>query len=274
MKKNFVILLSICTLLPACRKAQQETCERIRFTAEGIETRVQTKAGAEVTELSSFKIMAKNDMNGRTAFNTTATKSGSYYLTDQIWPQSDEHYTFYASNMEIRLDSEGNPYVHSGGSTETLAAVLPHTAGSYKATNKLQFKHICARVGNVKVNPQAGCSISNVKIIIKNASHEGTYRLDNDSWVEKSANHDTDITKPNGEGDNNIYLTPGTYNFEVKYTLTKGSTSINLTRSANNVELKGGYINNITMTAVGAENIQLSVSIEPWVTSSITPILE
>lgn len=274
MKKNFVILLSICTLLYACRKAPQDTCRQIRFTAEGIETLVRTKTSAEVTELSSFKVMAKNAMNNRTIFNTTASKNGMYYLTDQIWPQSDEYYTFYASNKEIMLDSEGNPYVQSGGATETIAARFPHIAGSYKATNNLQFKHICARVGTVKVNPQAECSISNVKLVIKNASHTGKYRLDNDSWVEKSGNRDTDITKPNGEGDNDIYLTPGAYDFEVKYTLTKGSTSINLTKSAKNVELKGGYINNITMTAIGAENIQLNVSIEPWVTSSINPVLE
>lgn len=274
MKKNLIILSSICTLVCSCQKAPQEACEHIRFTAEGIDARIETKATAEVTALNSFKVMAKNAASNLTIFNTTANKSDTYYLTDQIWPQSDGNYTFYASNMEIKLDGSGNPYVQSGGATETIVARFPHVAGSYKATNNLKFKHISARVGTVKVNSQAGCSISNVGIVIKNASHAGKYRLDNDTWVEKSANQDTNITKPNGEGDNDIYLTPGVYNFEVRYTLTKGSTSINLTKNAKNVELKGGYINNITMTAIGAENIQFSVSIEPWTTTTITPALE
>lgn len=219
---------------------------------------------------------------------------------------------FYASNSAKFCyigapDYNNPPYVcicdvpdYPFPSTDVVCASrLNATKGS---TVSLSFSHVLARIGTLIINTQEGYEISgkSASLIYEIPAYND---WDDPDLIDKIVYNYDDISPDfgiygwNGEdefnviqfdesiegsteirslivGANDIFIVPGTYTIEVKYTLTKGDYVKSFTKRGT-VTLQQGKINNITCTAVGgnAQEIDFSVSVQSWGTTTLTPTL-
>lgn len=244
---------------------------RIVFSAEGngLGLDVTTKASA-VTSLTSFNVVCEDaSSTANQKWSLTATKSGSYYITDKYWPSTDSKYSFYASNASVTYATSGATVSPSNNGTDVIVAYKAYSASDYCQNIVLSFEHIYCRIGTIKATAKEGYTISNVSCSLS-APESGTYNLKTASWTSKgAANSQSFGTFSNSSNvstsTNDLYILPGTYSLTLNYTLTRGDFTKAYSSTAK-VTLTQGKINNInaTITADEATSVQMSVSIAAW----------
>lgn len=210
-------------------------------------------------------------------------------------------YNFYCSNMDVYYNTSFDEYepVFDTGITYSSwpffnqDILLATAINQYNSTVNLTFNHLLARIGTITVSAQSGYTIGNIgvrifsygsdaasindKIIYDPAigkfeffADEGLGGVLDYSFTDPSFG----VTRNLSSGSNDVYIQPGTHQLLVSYTLTKGDYTESFTKSGE-VTLQQGKINNITCTAVGgnAQEIDFSVSVQSWGTTTLTPTL-
>lgn len=202
--------------------------------------------------------------------SASGTVSAGKISTGKYQTASPTTYNYYVSNLNMSVGTSATT-VSASNTTDVICG----KASSNSTTPSVTLDHIFARTGTLTCNTQSGYSISNVSWTIVGTSTingtAGTYNMTTNAWTAASTKltSDTAITSSS-----DMYLIPGTYTIKVTYTLTKGDYSQTFTKSAS-VSLTQGYINNITVTAIGGASteIVLSVSLSAWQTQTLTPSL-
>lgn len=270
MKRLILLSVGLAALISCQKEAAvrvDAAPQEITFQVEGdLDFNVETRATA-VTSLSSFNVIAENSSAATQVWSSSASQSGSNYLTNKYWPITDQTYAFYASNASMTYSQQGATIAVSNANTDIVAAYSAYSASNYKKSIGLTFNHIFARVGTFTVSAPSGYTVSNVSSVVMSAPVSGTYNVKNGTWSRGSA---TSHTMANGSND--LYVTPGAVTVTVTYTLTRGEYVKTFTKSAT-VTLVGGKINNITATpsfAAGEEasEITLTVSLNAWGTQN------
>ena len=210
-------------------------------------------------------------------------------------------YNFYCSNMDVYYRTSWGMYdpVFDTGITYSSwpffnqDILLAIATNQYNSTVNLTFNHLLARIGTITVNAQSGYTISNIGVRI--FSYGSDYAQANDNIVYDPVIGEFKFSDEEGErgvldysftdpsfgvtrnlssGSNDVYIQPGTHQLLVSYTLTKGDYTESFTKSGE-VTLQAGKINNITCTAVGgnAQEVQFSVNVQNWTSTTLTPTL-
>lgn len=198
----------------------------------------RTKAPTPVTSLSSFKVTATTGSSGSETAkfeNVTfsSTGSGNTFKGNKMWPATDPSYHFYASNVSMTNDANGQKVTISTIDTDVVCAYL--ATSTYNSTNTLVFNHILARVGTVSFSNLSSCT--DVKLSMKYIG-SGTYNLRTGAWSGKGNQQTKQLT----EADNNFWIIPGTYTITLTYKDGNGQSQ---TRTLDQNFL-AGKINNIT----------------------------
>lgn len=220
------------------------------------------------------------------------------------WEDNTKTYQFAASNVtfEHRISSSDNtftPWIRLSRSLLDTDVVVAYTpSATWKAVNALTFNHILARLGSVTISADTGYSISDIEIVIydnMNVSSSMGYNIATNRYGDSfsSVNGGTGIllampvssmynlstpfenrtgvfetysiaNSSAGTKTNDIYLFPGTYTVDARWTATKGSSTKTYT-SSTTVTLGKGEITNLSATLGGtAAEIEFTVSLEPW----------
>ncbi len=272
MKTKFLLLPFACTLLlAACNKNSDYTPSvtepgLIAFSADGdgINTQVSTKA-SPVTSLTSFNVTASKGTTETAVFENVSFTGAPNYTGGKFWPSTDQSYHFYASNASMTFSPSAVTVSPANANTDVIVAKL--ATPTYKASNKLTFKHVFARIGTITLNAPAGYTLSGTPTFALSAPVSGTYDIKSDAWSVKG----TAAAQTLGSGANDVWVVPGTYELSVTYTLTKGDYTQTFTKKAS-VALAQGKISNITATAPdgAASGITLTVELTPWETTSLS----
>lgn len=181
--------------------------------------------------------------------------------------------------------------------TDVVVAYIP--SATWKAVNSLSFKHILARLGSVTISADTDYSISNIEIVIYDSmivnsscgyniaadmyggsfssvngggsmlaiGMLGNVSLNTSTPFENRTSAVASYSIANssaGTKTNDIYLFPGTYTVDARWTATKGASTKTYT-SSTTVTLGKGEITNLSATLGGtASEIEFTVSLEPW----------
>lgn len=247
----------------------------IVFAANDVFT-AETKVDAVTTSnLTSIYVTATRGAMGTSSeqsFWTSVnfTKNAGVFSANKFWPASDPGLHFYGSSAPMAFSSNACS-VSVNTSSDVVCAVLP--SPSYAQQNAFVFQHIFARLGMVTVNAPAGFSVSGVSVKVTPRT-SGTYNLlagngftDGTGWSGVTNGLETTLSTSN-----DLYLIPGSYDFTVIYTLSKGDWTHSFTKVAN-ASVIAGSVNNITMTVPSEQvsEIVISISLSSWGVQNHTP---
>lgn len=303
------VLSASCSKLLECASSSPDRTEEITFRACNLKTRAVTETTTE--NLTSFYGYLKDNAyhsDPADILSYTATKNGSLWTTGKYWPLGGDEFIFWACNRQFELRHDCSPsrpllIFPSGLPTQDVvfsSALSWENDITYGSTVYLSFYHIFARLGTVTVNTQSGYDISNISASIKCVPESTYYWTDNmggydfgsyyggfsrvDNWDEGEYNDAFGMyilpppsfsDKALNIGANDFLMIPGEYSLTVSYTLTKGDYTQDFIRSGK-VDIQRGCINNITTTAVGgnAAELEMSISVQPWLDNAINASLE
>lgn len=227
--------------------------EREPLASSSVLDGVQTKAG-QVTSISSFYLSVFSS-GSMTRNNQVFTKGAdNYFRGGLVWPASDPHYHFYASN--VSLGTDGKTVTTATASSAGVDDIVCASKDAvYKTTNNLVFDHVMARIGAFSITAPPGLIVSNASASIAAVPTVGTYDLSAGTWSASSANRTVSLSATN-----DIYVVPGSYTISVSYTLS-GPTgeSQNLTKSGT-VAIVKGNVNNIRLNLAGTTTKEIVVS--------------
>lgn len=263
--KNFILLLFAASLTLAAASCNKEnlnstsgnrngTPDEIAFRSKGLEIDVTSKATA-VETLTSFYVSASTGTAGTNDKyvwkSVSFSKSGDIYTGGKYWPDKDPKYHFYASNVDFNCTDGSAPTISINGISDDIVCAVC-ASPTHRDVNSLTFNHIFTRLGSVTVSgPENGYELSNVSIKFTPKT-KGKYNLftgkdktDGTGWTDTVAGSETEIASSDGQAkQNDIYLIPGTYVLNVKYTLIKGDYSREFTNTKE-IVLVSGKINSI-----------------------------
>ncbi len=204
-----------------------------------------TKAPTPLTNLSSFNVSATSGAAGSETSKLSnvafSSAGGGKFTSGVYWPETNPNYSFYASNAQMSHTASGQTVTISSIDLDVVCAHLPQASVKYKEQNKLEFKHILARVGKVEFVNTA--LVSDVKLIMK-YSGSGTYNIRTNTWAAGEQS-----TKELAATDNaNFWIVPGTYEVTLSYKDANGAAQTKKTSQ----EFAAGKVNNITAKLDGS----------------------
>jgi len=194
------------------------------------ETIPPTKAFTEVTQLSSFHVMATIGSNVNSAakkwvkvFTDDGTNT---YKANMGWPDPyTQPYHFYASNANMDVDASGRPFLYLDTGSDIVGAFV--ATPSYKTKAALQFHHLLARFGDMIVTAAEGYSITGIQIkVIPKVT--GNY-LFHGSLEQLTDGTETFLYNKNTTGiqSNDLPVIPAAYNLKVSWTASRfGKTEV------------------------------------------------
>lgn len=286
MKKIFVFAAILSAALVSCSKeAETENPNEVMFQASSLFT-VETKAvPVEYGPSGNFTAFNVSATTGTLGSETAVATfqnipfTGSYNNrykgnpTPMFWPNEDPGYHFYASNNSMTFGAAGTT-VNAVNDKDVVCAFLATSA--HKSVNALAFEHVFARIGTVTVTAEAGYTITDVTLQIKDPKTGGVYNLRTKGWSSETTGAKTTLfqksTIPNTNNPD-LYLIPGTYTMLCSWTATKGSSVQSFVEKECNVTLEGGKINELSTDpeATGtkglggnASEIEFTVTVSPW----------
>ena len=154
---------------------------------------VVTTRTAAIEELVSFNVVASrySAQTGWTViWNTTATKSGDYYVTDKYWPAAipdGTKYKFTASNLTYSAGlSAGNTFNENGDYYVSRCGTDWVIAGSGELTQparvSLNFSHLVTRIGTCTIVVPEGFTADIEEVSI-------------DAWNDYNSLRDTSLSR-------------------------------------------------------------------------------
>lgn len=228
----------------------------------------ETKSDVTTDDLITFHLVGTtgtagnesvvSDLNDVTFTRTT----DGFRSNEKFWPSTNPFYHFYAANTNVTFAADGCTVSPANNYLDIVAAYLPNP--TYAHDNTLTFNHIFAKMGTVTVNSIYGYTLSNVSFSVKACKTGGTYNLRTKTWSALSGSANVNVS------DSGTLVVPGTYQFSVTYTYTRGAYVYSATKSCD-VTLVQGKVNNITVTppVTPATPINFEVSVADWGTNSI-----
>lgn len=227
-------------------------------------TSVETKTTAVTSMPSSLYWGGTTGSGGSQSAkwaSASGTVSSSKISTGKFQTATATTYNYYVSNVNMSIGA--NTTVSATGGTSGTDVICGYTAGTNSATPSVTLNHIFARTGTITTSTSAG-SLSNVSYTIVRGSTSvgtsGTYNLRTGAWSSASGlSSDTSIS-----GSSDMYLIPGAYTIKVTATYTRGDYQYTATKSGS-ATLAAGKINNITLNwPAGGTEIQVTVSLSGW----------
>ena len=276
------------------REAAAVPSGEVEFSAEEIapETKA-TVVTATTLGTTGFNVSATSGSAGSESAVWTSvafSKSGDVFKGGKYWPKDNGSWNFYAANAPLTFQSAGTKIAAANATTasdkDIVAAYLPYgttanTTAVYKSQNRLTFKHIFARIGNVTVSAQSGYTIDNVSINITPVI-SGDYNIrtgcnntDATGWSSTSTGSATGIanTTP-GTKANDLYLVPGTYTLTLGWRATRGDYVHTYSGVTKSVTIVKGKVNTISCTLGGqASEIVISVGLNAWSSTTVNGTL-
>lgn len=313
MKKIFLIIAPILALaMVSCNKdnaltgrpdvvavQEHEGETEIAFATAVNEARTRA---TEVTtgNLSTVYVTALKGSGTQTAAwsNVTFTKgTGSdtkfkeHTNGGKWWPNTDESYKFYVSN--VALPTSGTTITVSPGDGSTDVVVGKAESVSFKTADiPVTLNHIFAQIGTIGVTVNSNLSaysISNLNISFP-AKTSGTYNIASDSWTTKGSGSNMPLVSGASIAAGGTFSTIANtehrlvvpmegsgntdsdkYQFTASFTITRGDYTKSVNRTAW-VKLEQGKRNNIaadlTIGSDGAVEIQFTVTVTDWVNTT------
>jgi len=286
----FLALSAMALTLTACNQQaldQPEVSDQIMFNIGGpaFEANVATKA-VEVsdTDLASNGFLVSCVTGGAGSdsqvwSNASFTKSGNVWKGGKWWPSSDPTYRFYAvyPSSYTMTAAAGGATIAATNESDIVCAYA--SAPAYKSSNVLNFNHIFARLGTVKVTELDDYTISNMTISITPNTggtfnlYSGAGKTDGTGWSDVTAGASTQIANSAtnafsshvSTNANDLYLVPGSYDLTATWTATKGNYTTTFSSKKVSVNLVGGKTNNINANLTGnASELEMTVSVAAW----------
>lgn len=285
-------MLSVCLLaLPSCSKAPAEVVEPVvEESGNNRDDEIVFKAGDfDVETKASTGTVAVIDQSGLPSINVSCTVGaagsetavwtsapftlqGGYYSGGKYWTVDNKGYHFYASNATLSHAATG-ARVSASAATDVVVASLPDP--NYKQANELVFEHVFARIGQVTVTPEAGYTLSNVKIELT-PKVSGTYDIkaglghtDATGWSGAQDGTKVTVASSSGANANDVYLVPGEYTVTASWDATLiavPSAVLHYTGKTTTLSFAKGKINKFT-AVLGGEMV-FGVELAPWGTDS------
>lgn len=269
-----------------CAKDNLETTfqqrEKISFRVSVEDFSLQpTKATAVTAAPSSIKVSAVNGTAGADAevwSNTVFTKaSGSnYWQSSMLWPESDQHYRFYAvyPTTYAMTFASGGPTIAASNADDVITAYASSPTYNSTTGNAMVFNHIFSRLTALTVASEYDLSNVSIKLTPRTG---GTYNLyagngktDGTGWSSVTQGAQMVVANAAGLNEMDIYLVPGEYELTATWTATIGDYEQTFTNKTASVNLVAGKTNKVTATlSASAVPIQLSVSLTPWSDRSV-----
>lgn len=250
---------------------------KIRFTVKESE-----KTKVVVTDLNSLKSVGFNVLATVTDDNQEEHKAWTYeahymwedeegyFIYDKWWPAIDPHYHFYASNASIAEGTDGCTVAVQTNSDVVCAYKENPT---YNAPTQLDFEHIFARLGTIRISAVFGYTLDAISLSFTPKS-SGTYNLRSKQWTNTSDGTLIENLTNNNEPYDNIWCVPGTYQFSITYTISKGDYTKQFNKTGT-VTLEAGKINNIKCNTLEGdeEPIEFTVTLADWTSSDKTMVV-
>lgn len=270
MKKYLFIPVALFALASCSEEAITPSPENIviSVSSDDLDVNVQTKATALGAVPSSLYVQRTTGSGGgETSKDASASMAVAAGKITTTWVQSATPTTFnyYLSNLPINFVAGGSTLTASN-TTDVLAGV----ASDNTITPAVNLEHIFARTGTLTaIEPDGGYVLSGVTWKIQ--SNSGTGTAGTYDMVSKAWSGTTALAEQAFTSSSDLYLVPGSYKISLTYTLTKGDWTKSTTKSAN-VTLQGGKINNLKIGSDGkvplidggAEDISVTVTLDPW----------
>ncbi len=295
IKHFFFALGAVALTLSACNHQaldQPDGSGQIMFNVGGpaFEASVLTKAAAvSDADLATngFQVSCVTGNAGSDTqvwSNASFQKSGDVWKGDKWWPNSDPTYRFYAvyPASYAMTAAAGGATIAADNANDIICAYA--SAPAYKTNNVLNFNHIFARLGTVKVKELDGYTISDMTVSITPKTggtfnlRTGAGKIDGTGWSDLTAGSATTIANSAtnafssnvSTNANDIYLVPGTYELTASWTATKGDYTTTFSGKKVNVTLVGGKTNNIDANLTGnATELGFTVSVTAWGSNNV-----
>lgn len=229
-----VLMLSLISCIREEYLARPDTGDRISFV---LKPSSDTKA-VSVERLDSFNVLATISGDGvetKGFYSAFSNSDGIFQSSaDIVWPSPDPGYRFYASNQNISVGTSAKgPCVSADGcQTDVVCAYI--ASPEYRMMNSLEFKHILARVENVRADDFA--IFEDVGISLRYA-YSGNYFFRDSSWSAlRYKTQDLSLS-----GNNDLWIIPGPCTVSVSF---KDASGLSRTLSAQQ-DFTAGRINNI-----------------------------
>ena len=259
--------LGACTKVPGTPWGENEVDEG----QEEVAFRVQDEADTKATPVSSLSNAYWCTTTGGNAVGSASesdewnagggspvysgVSAGVIYTGQYVDGDNPGTRNYYCSNVSF------NASTRTLSATNDTDIVAGRTFGSSSTSPSVNLLHIFARMGTLTMNAPAGYSIDNISWTIQGYSGSygtsGTYNLQTSSWSGCSGL--TSATSISSGSD--LYVIPGVYTIVSYYRLGHGGDYENKSASAN-ITIARGCVNNITATAVGAWDVDVTFSVD------------
>ena len=191
---------------------------------------------AQTTSLDAFYVNASYGDEGEESplwQNAQFSLSGDVYRGRKLWPLQEQDYHFYASNVPMEHGEDG-AVVLATNATDVVCAYLPDPV--YGQHNVLVFRHIFACVGQVTVWADTGCTVTDIEIRMTPVVG-GTYNIrtgdgqtDGTGWSDFRPGEECVIASSVGANPNDLFLVPGVYTVQARWTCEQGGSTATTTR--------------------------------------------
>lgn len=277
MKKLFLIS-GILMIAVSCNKedvsqviasGQQEIV--VAVDDSSMDVSVQTRTNA-VSSLPSSLYLAGTTGTDSQQVNKwdsqSKTVSSGKINTGYYQTATATAYNYYLSNLSMTFGASGCTVSADGSKIDAIAGI---TKGSTSINPSVVMDHIFARTGTISCTSANGYTISGLSYRLTskgaNTGTKGTYNIYTKAWSGVTA---LSATTFNSSSD--LYLIPGVYTLTVSGTESKGDFSKSFSASTE-VTLVAGKVNNISAsrTSSGASGITVSVTLNEWGSTTLTP---
>lgn len=203
----------------------------------------------------------------------SATRSNASIATGKYQTATPTAYNYYVATQTFTIPSSGTASMTvQNNSNDVLAGRL---FSSPSSNPTVELNHVFARTGTLTLTATNGFTIQGTPtwtIVGRNSNGiqgtAGTYNLSTGQWTAAS----TRLTTAQAiTSSSDLYLIPGEYTITVNYTITKGDFTAQRSKSAY-IQLTKGKINHISGSVTDtASEIAITVTVEPWDTTTINP---
>lgn len=285
-----LLLLAACNLYLEDTKVHYDVPEELEgqvlFVTKGISNinnySVQTKTTtSSISSLDAgFNFSCLRTSYDYSVYNNVLfEKNGNFWSGNVYWPNSNAQYRFYACypssySMSKASGNYNGLCIDASTEDDILCCYLENP--TFNDVNTLDFEHIFARIGTIRVESSSEYTISNFTIKIT-PQISGKYNLKYRTWssivesnIERTYTYSGGIS-PNSYVNitnfSDIYTIPNSYVITATWTASMSNTGYSETFTDRHlvVELAAGKINNITFTMTGnAPRILVDVNVLNW----------
>ena len=266
-------LIAALAALGACAKAPGSTWGENEAVEgqEEVAFRVQDEADTKVTPVSSLSNAYWCTTIGGNAAGSASesdewnagggspvysgVSAGVIYTGQYVDGDNPGTRNYYCSNVSF------NASTRTLSATNDTDIVVGRTFGSASASPTVNLVHIFARLGTFTMNAPTGYTIDDIWWSIQGYSAPfgtaGTYNIQTSSWSDCTGL--TSLLYISASSD--LYVIPGLYTIICDYRLGHGGEYEYRTASAV-VTIARGCVNNITATAVGTWDVDVTFSVD------------